>query len=95
MKQHTYRNWWRQFRSAAVKKCAMTCAMACAVSLLSGCTSEHTAKETMSAVEQTVSIVTENLPEESPVIQGLDQLTIDGPDYDVLKDLPVPETEPA
>lgn len=95
MKQHTYRNWWRQFQSAAVKKCAMTCAMACAVSLLSGCTSEHTAKETISAAEQTVSSVTETLPEESPVIQGLDQLTIDGPDYDVLKDLPVPETEPA
>ena len=45
--------------------------------------------------ETTMSIITETLPEESPVIEGLPQISIDGPDYDILKDQTVPETEPA
>ncbi len=42
-----------------------------------------------------MSITTETLPEESPVIEGLAPFSMDGPDYDLLKDQPVPETEPA
>ena len=38
-------------------------------------------------------VLAETVPETSPVIEGLNPLTMDGPDYDTLKNLPVPETE--
>ncbi len=44
--------------------------------------------------EATASVVVaETVPETSPVIEGVNPLTMDGPDYDTLKNLPVPETE--
>lgn len=43
--------------------------------------------------ETAAVILAETTPETSSVIEGLDPLTMDGPDYDTLKDLPVPETE--
>ena len=46
-----------------------------------------------SAAETTAVVVAETVPETSPVIEGLSPLTMDGPDYDTLKNLPVPETE--
>ncbi len=53
----------------------------------SGLPAQETAEETPGPV------VAETIPEESTVVDGLDRLTMDGPDYDILKDLPVPETE--
>ena len=41
------------------------------------------------------SIEAEIIPEEEPLIDGLDQLSMEGPDYEMLKDLPVPETQAA
>ena len=49
--------------------------------------------ETTAAEETAAVVIAETMPETSPVIEGLDPLTMDGPDYDVLKNLPVPETE--
>ncbi len=68
-----------------------------AVSLLAGCGQPAAAPETGAeeTQETPVAVVAETLPEESQVIQGLDLLTMDGPDYDILKNLPVPETKPA
>ena len=43
--------------------------------------------------ETTSVVIAETIPETSPVIEGLSPLTMDGPDYDTLKNLPVPETE--
>ncbi len=63
------------------------------IGVLTGCGSKS---EDIDATEETiVEITTETLPEEAPVIEGIDELTIEGPDYDLLKNLPVPETEPA
>ncbi len=64
--------------------------------ILNGCGSQTDVSENSSQeVQETlVPVVAETQPEESQVIQGLDQLTMDGPDYNTLKNLPVPETEP-
>ncbi len=73
------------------RTCSLTAAVLLTAAMISGCGASETA-ETETA-ETTMTIVTETLPEESTVIEGLDPLTIDGPDYNVLKKLPVPETE--
>ncbi len=67
------------------------------VPLLAGCgrtaSSDQLNQET-EPQETPVTVIMETEPDDS-VIAGLDQLTMDGPDYDTLKDLPVPETVPA
>lgn len=79
----------RKFRTAAAVLAAV---------LLAGCggspSAETTGAGTESEEPQTV-VVAETQPEENPKIGGLDQLTIDGPEYEILKNLPEPETEPA
>lgn len=61
-----------------------------ALSLLTGCSSTE-------PTDTTISIASETLPEETETqpVPGISQLTPEGPDYDSLKDVPVPETEPA
>ena len=60
--------------------------------LLSGC-GKTPASNSNEPVK--VSIQTETEDEGQAVVDGMEQLTPDGPDYELLKDLPVPETEPA
>lgn len=54
---------------------------------------DETSADAASAAETAAVVVAETVPGTSAVIEGLNQLTMDGPDYDVLKNLPVPETE--
>lgn len=44
---------------------------------------------------QEVNIITEESGPQEEVLEGLGRITPGGPEYDILKDLPVPETEPA
>lgn len=60
-----------------------------ASSILGGCAGKPAASATP-AVAETSPVETE-----TAVVRGLDPLTPAGPDYERLKDLPVPETEPA
>ncbi len=60
---------------------------------LSACGSQTSAPAPSEAEETTSVVIAETIPETSPVIEGLSPLTMDGPDYDTLKNLPVPETE--
>lgn len=82
----------RQFKRRKVSAVAMLTVAAMAV--MTGCRN-YSARSTAGpdTDETRAAIVTETLPQESQVIEGLDQLTMDGPDYQALKDLPVPETE--
>lgn len=59
-------------------------------SLLTGCSKQET-------TDMTISIASETLPEEVEMqpVPGIVQLTPEGPDQESLKDVPVPETEPA
>lgn len=70
----------------------------CLLGALAGCgqtpAGGGSARET-EPQESTGTVVAETRSGDGAVIDGLDQLTPDGPDYEVLKDLPVPETEPA
>lgn len=77
------------------RNCAVAAALTAA--LLTGCGQTAAVSESNPSAETQetqVMIVAETAPGEE-VIAGLDQLTMDGPDYDTLKELPVPETEPA
>ncbi len=76
------RRFWKGFACAA----ALTLAVG-----LAGCGRKEEPAET--AAETTAVIIAETAPATGQVIEGIDPLTIDGPDYERLKDLPVPETE--
>ena len=68
-----------------------TAAAAFAVAvLLSGC-----GKTPVSNSNEPVKVSIQTESEGQAVVDGMEQLTPDGPDYERLKDLPVPETEPA
>ena len=68
-----------------------TAAAAFAVAvLLSGC-----GKTPASNSNEPVKVSIQTESEGQAVVDGMEQLTPDGPDYERLKDLPVPETEPA
>ena len=58
--------------------------------LLSGC-----GKTPASNSNEPVKVSIQTESEGQAVVDGMEQLTPDGPDYERLKDLPVPETEPA
>ncbi len=63
---------------------------------LAGCGQSAGGEGASGGAEESTSVVlAETLPEgtSAPLIEGMSPLTMDGPDYDVLKDLPVPETE--
>lgn len=42
-----------------------------------------------------VNIITDEEPSQEDVLDGVGRITPEGPEYNILKDLPVPETEPA
>ena len=44
---------------------------------------------------QEVTIITEESSSQENVLEGVGRITPQGPEYEILKDLPVPETEPA
>lgn len=59
---------------------------------LSGCNNKKFKIDTEAAADAAM----ETLPvEKLPVVEGIDPLTPAGPDYERIKDLPIPETEPA
>ena len=49
---------------------------------------------TQSTEEKNI-VIEESLEQEEEILPGISQMTPDGSEYDRLKDLPVPETEPA
>ena len=85
-----------RYRVPALGGCLLAAALGALV--LGGCGSRKPAAlagESAVPGEGKTRIVMETEPEESPVLDGIGPLTMDGPDYEALKDLPVPETEPA
>lgn len=68
-----------------------------AASWLSSCDSAAYRGQTAQPTESQELTITigETFPREEAVLEGLNQITPDGPEYNILKDLPVPETEPA
>lgn len=59
-----------------------------------GCGQKMVEAPTDESMPETQAVViAETMPGDTQVIAGLSQLTMDGPDYEVLKDLPVPETQ--
>lgn len=64
---------------------------------LNGCDSAAYRGQTTQPTEsQEMVITTEETPsQEDTILEGLNPITPEGPEYNILKDLPVPETEPA
>lgn len=64
--------------------------------LLAGCDSAAYRGEIQRPTEpQQVNIVTDESDSQDDVLEGVGRITPGGQEYDILKDLPVPETEPA
>jgi len=64
--------------------------------VLSGCDSAAYRGQVQQPTEsQQLNIVTDESPSQEEVLDGVGRITPEGPEYDILKDLPVPETEPA
>ena len=64
--------------------------------VLSGCDSAAYRGQIQQPTEsQQLNIVTDESPSQEEVLDGVGRITPEGPEYDILKDLPVPETEPA
>ncbi len=64
--------------------------------LLSGCDSAaYRGQVTQPSESREVNIITEESSSQEEVLEGVGRITPGGPEYDILKDLSVPETEPA
>ena len=68
-------------------------ALLCVTGLVSGC--GKTSVQETEPVKVSIQTDLQTEEEGQAVVEGLEQLTPDGPDYEILKELPVPETEPA
>ena len=87
---------WIRKKNRTTADSVMMIAAVFAALILAGCDSAaYRGQIEQPTQSQEVNIITDESGPQEEVLEGLGRITPGGPEYDILKDLPVPETEPA